>query len=232
MKKVFKLILLFALFAIPEIANASCDSNELYRLKKLASNVSYKYDYTEKFLKDGYSEVTFEITVTNVFDSLYVKFVEDGTNLENKIVLNKVNNEVKINNLKPGTTHRFEVYASSSTGCVDERLFSFYVNLPSFNKFYSDELCKNSSENKYCKKWTNLVISEEEFKKTLKEYNESKISNEDEEEYKPTKRKYEDLENIILFLNQYVFYVCIPLIIICIIGISYLKNKDNYNLKV
>lgn len=234
MKRVFKLILLFALFAIPEIVNASCDSTELYRLKQIANNVSYKYDYIETKSNDGYSDVTFTITVSNVFDELYVVLAKDDTSDETqKVLLNKSNNEVVVKDIKPGTNQRFEIYASSKSMCLNDKLSSFYVNIPSFNRFYSDTLCDNSKEHEYCKKWVNVRVSKEEFVKELTNYNESK-KNEGEikGEYSPSERKYEDLENLILFLNQYVFYVCIPLIIICIILITYLKNKDNFNLKV
>ena len=231
MKKLVKYILLFVLFAIPNIVKAECSVSELARLKKIASNITYKYNYIENFKSDSYGEVSFTITISNLTDEMSLKY-SPTKNLDFK---DKVTIEIKdgtaiFQNAKPGMSHRFEVYANGKTNCNEERLFTFYIAVPSYNKFYIDELCKTVPNYKYCIKWSNVKLSEEEFKKNINEYIKSLDVKEEEKIEK--EEDYERYYKIISFLAKYIYYVDIPLIIICIVAIVYLKNKDNYDLKV
>lgn len=235
MKRLIKYSFMFLLFAIPNIINAEdaeCTNSELHRYKSIASNITYKYDYVETF-NDKYSDVTFNITVNNLTSDFILKYAGDIYDGFEESINVDINNGVAIyKGALPGTSHRFVVYTSNNTRCPGEQLYGFNVLVPTFNKFYSDERCNAHPEFKYCSKWNSKIVSLETFENEYSNYLKSLEVSEEQTEEIEKEDPYELFYKILDFLYKYVYYVTIPLIVICIIGIIYLKNKDNYDLKV
>lgn len=236
MKRVLKIILFSMFLIIPKIVNAECSNSDISRLQSLASNITYKYDYTEMFDDKSYGSVDFTIYLYNITDDMYVSYVpnykstgevvEDG-----KINLSKSNNSSIVKNASTGKSHRFEVYASSNSQCSGSRLLTFYVAIPSYNKYYSSPLCEKAQGFKYCNKWSSVSISEEELIREVNKYLEKK--EEPTKEEKKEKDSFKEwLYNLVTILNKYVYFIAIPVIVISAVLIIILRKKNDYNLKV
>ena len=63
-KKLFWLLILLVPFSIKAV---NCDYQDLSRYQQLASNINFSYDYIETN-----NSVTFNITVSNMPDELYI----------------------------------------------------------------------------------------------------------------------------------------------------------------
>ena len=236
MKKYLYLLILTIFLIIPQKAYASCTSSEKTRLQTFASNITYKYDYKETFDKNSYGSISFNIYLYNVTDEMVVKYAPNYTSTgevvtKGKIDLNKINGVTTLQNVAAGKSHRFEVYASGST-CNNERLYTFYVSTPSYNKYYSSELCKKAPDHSYCNRWANLSITEEQFTKELTNYinNEDKKEEPKEEEKKNPSFKDKVIEYLII-ANDYVYYVTIPVIVISLLLIIVLNKRKKDKMK-
>ena len=238
MKKVLYFLIISLFLIIPSKVNAKCTSSDLTKIKTFASNITYKYDFTEKIGSDSYGSVKFNIYFYNVTDEMMIKYVPNYVSTgqvvtEGKIDLPKVGGIVKLENAPAGKSSRFEVYATSISVCAWVRLYTFYVATPSYNKFYSSELCKKAGEHKYCQRWSNLNITEKEFKETLEKYlSNEKVITTIEDDIKPTKTLKERLIELVELLNEYVYAITIPLIVVCAILIIILKMVQNKKAKL
>lgn len=206
-----KLKLLLFLLVFPISVHAACSSSSISRYKSLAGNINYYYDYVND---------NFNVIFYNVSNEL--KIVDKGNGHEYFADSNLGN--VYVNNLLPGSIVNFAVYPISSD-CSDYRVFTFYINLPSFNKYYGDPVCVNNS-NILCSKWSNTsMYSYEQFVNIVKMDNDKEIV-----EQKPEKEihKYGFFD----FLGDYYIYILLFIIISGSVGIYFLDKKSKFDFKV
>lgn len=212
-----KYLFLFLLLCFPFGVKAYCDVTNTPRLQKIANNLTFSYDYIEK--DDG---VTFNVTFYNMNKYLYI------VDINNKMTYKfNNNNSISINGYKDGTKIEYRIYADAM--CKDEYLKTIYINLPTYNKYYTDELCKGIESYKYCNKWVSATFTYYDFNQAIKAYKESLI---EDEPIITEDTKVSILDEIISFYIKYYIYILPSIIIIFILVIVYLKNKDNFDLKV
>lgn len=205
-KKILTLILLMS----PLIIKAQCQSETLSENKQLASNINSYYDYNEE-------TKTFNATIYNISPNIYLYMdnQEYYPNPETK--------EIYFQNLTPGQTLDLKAYSKDE--CDGYRLYTIYINLPYYNKYYGDPICQNN-KNKLCEKWVNTNnLTYEDFLKQVT------VQSEKQQTEKPTDNtiaEYSFLE----FLGDYYM-----IILLCIIGfgsyaIYILDKKNRFDFKV
>lgn len=208
-----RIIFLFVLlFILPINVNALvCDNSNEVKYQQLAKNVSYSYDYSEEN-----SKVTFKITFTNINDKLYLK------NLDSKQTYNSINSELTINNVEDGRSYKYGVY-TNELGCNGIKLYTYYINIPFYNPYYTNNLCKGIEDFKYCNKWFNKRITNEEFIKNVTEYKNG-LNKQDVIDDKKNTSNY--LNILFDFYIKY-YYIILPLIIISLLIYIRYHNKKN-----
>lgn len=226
MKKIIYYIILSILFAIPISTKAlNCNVKELVKFQQLASNIVSSYDYIETFNeKDKYGSIIFNVKLSNINEKFYV--VDGTTNKKNYAI----NNELNIMNVHANSSLTYTVYVKDGE-CAGSKLLTLYVNLPPYNKYYKDELCKGLENYKICNRWVKVNLTEKEFINTVKKYKEKPVLIE-----QPVKKKtFEDIfAAIIDFLDRNKLKIFAPIIIISaglIIYLLYMKKKDEFDLK-
>ena len=219
MKRIKVILFVFSLLMVmPSIVNAQCDYSEKGRLQSLAGNLNFSYNYIE--VDDGInSSVDFSITITNLRPELYIV---DQTNIR---IYYYNGSDVVINGVNPGTTVQFIVYGNTKN-CKGVELITNYVTLPSYNRFYKDDVCSDISGYQLCNRWSKVNLSYEEFvEKVLKYKSQLKKEN-------PSSNVEElgIIDKIVNFLSKYSLYLFGGIIIICSGLIIYLKRKDDFDL--
>lgn len=234
--KQLKYILIFGiLIFIPNIAKAEeCSVSNTARLKKIASNITTKYDYVENTPASGYGNVEFTLTISNVTSDIYVinmKSIEEFYNKTGPTYFGDSNNQIVINGLSAGTTYHFLTYGNTNDICKGTLIYEFYVTTPSFNKYYTNNLCKEAPSYKYCQKWANINMTEEEFTKNIKDYiKNSQTETPSEEE--PEKEDYQLFLEVLRFLNEYNIPIFGSIVLLSLMGIIILVRRDSFDLKV
>ena len=215
-KKLSFTILFIILLMLPNSVKAACTYSDNTRLQKLASNVGFSYEYYE----DG-DNIKFKIEVVNLPKELKLR---DTTKLKWYYYNGKT---ITLSNYTPGTSVIFALYAANGN-CDGTKLITKYVPLPSYNKYYKNELCKDISNYKLCQKWTNTsTISKEVFEANVKNYKKSlkEKATVKEQEEKTT------IEKILIFISKYYIVLFgIPLIL-SIIGIRRINKKNSFDLE-
>lgn len=206
-----KLKLLLCLLIIPISVNAACNSSELSRYKSLAANINNYYDYTSD---------SFSVYFYNVSNELRII---DKTN--NKEYFTSSNlGDVIVNGLTPGSMVNFAVYPVTGE-CSNYRVFTFYINLPYFNKYYNDPVCINNS-NTLCSKWSNTsMYNYDQFVNVVKN---SKVEEVIEPEPEQEVHKYGFFD----FLGDYYIFILLFIIASGSIGIYFLDKKSKFDFKV
>lgn len=216
MKRLVAILFLFVAFCLPFKVNAAwyCDYIELAELKSIATNIRYIYDY-----KIENDTAIFKITFTNIYKEFYIYDVNN-----NKYYYpdqNKDISEITVDGYQSGKSYNFIVYTTREK-CEEQTIYSFYVTLPNYNKYYSDLLCKDYQNYKLCQKWANLGdISYDEFQKQMNEYIESlKIKNEESKENEQT------IHWLLEFYLKYYIYI-LPIVIVTLLVIIYSLSRKN-----
>lgn len=244
MNKIVKIafaIIVFAFF--PIIVHAECPYDVQSKLKKVASNINYDYNYTE-----NNNTVNFTIRFTNVTPQIYIY-----DEIHNKSYYNTGSNELKITGFESGKQYKFivkstDAVVSSPTvtvpvmidgqwvdqtytvglendGCKNDTLYTMYITLPTYNKYYADPLCSGNESYTLCQKWNKLDLTESEFKKQLNEY----INRKSDENQVIIKHKSKStFDYIIEFYQNYYFIILGVIIIGCGYFIYREKNKQGF----
>ena len=212
-KKLFWLLILLVPFSIKAV---NCDYQDLSRYQQLASNINFSYDYIE-----ANNSVTFNITVSNMPDELYIIDTSTG-NVFSKATTGL--SETILYGYQAGTNYRFDIIPYDEY-CYGTTLTK-YVNLPAYNSYYLDSVCNGAESFSLCQKWTDVNLSHEEFVKQVNEYKNSNKQIENNSEY----IQNDFLNKIIVgFLDNYVI-ILVSIIVVCTIGIIILSKKDKFNL--
>lgn len=209
MKKIF-FVLFLLLF--PLMAKAECTSEEIIRLKALASKITVTYDYEET--KNG---IVFSTTFHNVYKDLKII---DNRNLKSYTSRDEFGDVTIKNILFPGT---YSISIRSKVKkCNNENITTKYYTIPYYNSYSKDPLCKGNESNIVCQKWTNTnSLSYEDFKEALKKKtDENNVSTQDEQKK----------SNILMELYIKYYYVFFgAIILISLILIITINRKDRFN---
>lgn len=215
-----KITLIIILLLIPNMVSArsktSCDYTLLANLKNLASNVDITYTY--KIVND---EVYFDVTLTNIQSDMY--FIDSKDN--KTYYYTDTNNGVITINDYPSGKITYTFY-SNNNECLNEKLSTKYVNLPSYNKFYNYPECNNINNYIACRKWTQYTDSYEEFKKDIDNY----LSKQKQETTEEVIVEETWFNKLVKFYTSY-YYIILPSVIGIVVGILYLvkyiKHRRN-----
>lgn len=209
-----RIIIVFILMLLVPLtyAKASCDYNEIAKLKKIASNVNVDYDYVEKN-----NSVTFTVRLTNLNNKIY--FV-DNTNYK-KYLYTK--DEIVISNYSDSQTIKYVFYPSDSS-CGNQPLYTINLTLPTYNKFYTDSICKGIESYSLCQKWSTHNLNYDKFIEKVQDYKNSIIIESPPEEIEEVTETFGNM--IISFLINY-YYLFIIVFIIIFALIYAIRKKDN-----
>lgn len=208
-----KKILMFLMFLfLPIGVNAYyCNYDDYNEAQKKALNVNYFVDY--EIIDD---KAIFTITLYNIRN---YQSIIDVNNQKTYSYGGK--DYIRINVTEPGI-YKYEIY-SNENYCDDNYLNKIFVEIPTYNKYYKDELCKGIENYKYCQKWFSTKVEYDEFKKAVYEYKE-KIKAEEPNQKEEYKSIYEYL--LEFYLNYW--FILLPIIIVVgITGIIIIKKREN-----
>jgi len=169
MKKylLFIMIMFFPFFNV--YAEGECTTSELKRLREIASNVSFTYDY--EIVEQKYTEYD-EYT----FKTAFYDITASNFNSEIKIRLKGYNDalftetEPVMGRFAAGETVQIEIVAYTKNLCSGKVLLTKNIKLPhvNFASFYDE--CRDYPDFKYCKEFANYDITRDEFLEKLDEY--------------------------------------------------------------
>lgn len=198
MKKIIKLLILFFVI-FPTSSKAyynACNNTDTVKLNKLASNILTNYTYTETA-----SGIKFNIILNNLNSNLYIYDV-------NRKQTYYSTGEIVLGDYYQKQTVEYKIY-SNLPYCKGYYINSIFVKLPSYNKYYKDELCKGIEDYKLCKKWTSINLEYDDFKREIKMYKDS-LNKKANNKINDTKSIY---EVILDFYIKY-YYIILPSIIV------------------
>lgn len=232
--KQLKYVLIFVILVfMPNIAKAEeCSVTNTSRLKKIASNITTKYDYVENLPTTGYGNVDFTVTISNVISDIYIKKVDDYYNNIGTIYYGDSNNQVIISGLSSGKSYHFIAFGNTGEGCTGTLVYEFYVTTPSYNQYYTNALCKKVPDYKYCQKWVNFNLTEQQFTKNVEQYIKSLEVKETPSEEEKSEDQYKLFIKILEFLTKYDIPIFGSIVILSTIGIVIYRKKDNFDLSV
>ena len=140
------------IFIIPGIVQAECSYERTAELSRIASNVQFSYDYDD--------DLNFNVTISNLTNDIYI--TDDSMNFFSGT------GEKNMNYIN-GTSISYSIF-SNDPSCKDEKLLTKYVNLPSYNYYYSSDECQRYPNFKYCTLWGATDIDVEQFESELAKY--------------------------------------------------------------
>lgn len=224
MKKniIFILVFINLLFCFKMKVNSltydGCEYSEVSRLKSIVSNVNMIYDYYTLN-----NSVYFNITLTNITPDIY--FIDSSTG---KIYNygNTIDGEITISGYRHQTGN-YKFY-SALDKCYGVKLSNKYYNLPTYNIYYTDDLCKKNSNYSLCQKWTNVSYSYDEFKSLIEEYNKKENVNIEKDSNIVYEKTY--LDAIVNFYTKYYYFILIGIIVICVSIMVINKKKNSFDI--
>ena len=204
------LLFIIAFFTLIPSTNAlMCDNSKKIYYQELAQNISVNYEYVE-----ANDDVTFTIKFSNIPDGFTIYDFYNNVRYEYQgpeLIIPAEKNK----------SYKFNVY-TNNVSCYLENLYNHYVTIPSYNKYYKDELCKGIEDYKLCSKWLNVTISYDEWKEQIIKYRNSfNIEKEQDNVFKKTL-----FDKIVDFYVDYYIVILISLIVISCVGI-YLYNRKH-----
>ena len=207
MKNILYLIVFIIIFMINinMVSAASCDNEDMARLKGLAAGVSYSAEYIGDQV--GASSIQdYNVNFIGLTDEIYVS--------DNHYTFKVLDDNQKIVVLSG--VSKFEIY---SKNCNDLRLKTITVDLPKFNVYSLKSEC---TLDKYknldiCDPWYGVSLTEEVFYDTINDF---------DEKVKDNNSFIDDIIEL-YWDNQYIFwgviiFISLVLIIICVF--NYRKN--------
>lgn len=165
-----KIILILSFFLFPTFINAECSSEEIIKerneVNKLAANVNVSSYY--EIVGDT---AKFNIKIANLDSKISIS--EKLKDVVINYAMDKINpREYTIYGYEPGYKVSFEIKAQN-TNCINDQVITTkYASLPSYNKYYRDEICEGISDYYLCQRFAK-VSSYESFKKTVEAYKKS-----------------------------------------------------------
>ncbi len=157
-KVLFGLIVI--IFSCNRVYASECSNEDRVRLQKFADNITYtleEYEENgEKYFKVIFTGLSKEIRIYSDRRRFYYYNFSD--NLFDEVDLK----------VYPGKIYQFTINGVNTCKYNDFRTIT--INIPNYNPYYSDEVCKNTREYKLCQKWTTIDMSYEEFVSKVTKY--------------------------------------------------------------
>jgi len=215
MKKIVAiLVLAFIFLQNPyEVKAANICTKTIYNeLKRDAYQVSFGWEL--KF--DEKNNYYFEVTVSNMNSNVLLVF--GGITYEaNDTGIFKLNSP-----LEGGKNYEFNFYGGYDSPCVEEYVYTTYLQLPKYNKYSELDECIEYEEFALCNKWYKGEIeSNEYFYQKLEEYKKSLEKPEEKPPVEKEKNVFERilefyLENIVFTLPITILFVLLVVILIIV----------------
>jgi len=207
---VFITILVFSLTI--SVSAESCDSDDIKRLRVLASNVEITYEYNDNLKdSDGFTIYdTYKVIINNMTDELYVIETKTNTNLRNYSIKDGVITVDRMNSGKKS----FKIYSKA----CNKSLKTFYVTLPKFNSYSADPNCEGKEDLEVCQKFydsSDLEYSEFYNIVTSEEKNDNDNQNIVEDEF----------NYVEFFKNNYIYFIVIGFVLLVIIVLLVLRHR-------
>lgn len=155
MKKYIFILLLLIIVCVPFKIKAECSYENKTELNELASHIDYSYDYVDL-------TKTYNVTFNNVVSQLTLNY--------NGLSYNSNGNKVIINEIVNTGENKVSVIGSNSSKCPNEPILELYLKLPIYNEFSQRSECKEYPEFKYCDKFLDTEIDENDFISSLEDY--------------------------------------------------------------
>ena len=215
MKKIlFSFSLLLIYFCCLNVsAIDACTTSEMTRLRELANNVTFNYNYKIEYESEEDEELwmSYSFEILNYNDDLKV-YLNDQSNL---IDVNTFQNQ----EFSRGENITFYIYSYTDNLCTDELLRTIDVKLPVYNTYYyfNKERCEGYPDFEYCKEF--MDVSEYSFSEIDEMF-----------------QKYVDGDNIIDLItddNYRLYFIfggiglILVIIIVCFIFIKRKRKKDD-----
>lgn len=213
-----KVLLFIILLLIPKTVDAYyCNYNLYNSTLKKAQNVNIMTSY----------EIVGDIAAFNIriYNLQPYQYIIDEKNGITYYYNEAVDGILTIHNVTQPMVYKFGVY-STENYCDTNALATLYVEIPTYNKYYKDTICKGIESYKLCQKWSSINMTYDEFKKNVNDYKEN--LNSKQEIINEHKNIY---ETILEFYLQY-YYLILPIIVV-IGGVLILiikKRENKFNL--
>lgn len=199
----FKFLLLFVLLFFPFMVKAECDYQRINDLSKIANNVK---------LSNFYDNNSFTVIVSNLSSDLYAVDFLGNT---------YYGGEEKRINFSSGDVS-FEIYSNDSS-CQGEMLAVKEITLPVFNVYSNRSECLEYPEFKYCVKWGDFKINDDQFLSELDKYKltfKSQIVKKDDE--------YDLFSYVFSLFSNNIFLIFLFTLIILLILFLLFKRKTYF----
>ena len=202
-------------FILNKKVYAECSNDEKEKYKKLVENIRINYNY----LNETDNSNNFSLSISNLPKEIYIitypvyVFTNDTDNKYINITSGPIDG---------GTNVKISYYTSDNSTCPDQLLKTSTFNIPVYNEYWNDELCKGIEDFKYCSKFISNKITYEGFKKNVLKYKNS--INETEE---IIENKNEGLlqKNLIIVITIFILLMLfLALIIVIFKGKRKVKN--------
>lgn len=198
--------------------NAQCTNEELLAEKEKAENIKITYKHLGEVTKDDGSKVynEFLVTTKNLAEGQYIYL----SPLANEDFVEK-DNTIQITL----TTGKWE-YNIYSSKCK-EIVKTINVNLPKFNMYSIDPLCKDIDGDDFtlCSKYLEYEVSRETFERKINEYRKTHtINNKDNNKEENININY-IINKALDFINKYNLYIAGFLLVILVILIIIIIKK-------
>ncbi len=175
MKQKLKIVVLlfFFLFTGIPVQAATCDYKTLAELNKNASRITAAYE-----VKNGNNKESFDITVHNIIEDLYVTVIPTSRTVEN-LESFQISNDMTTNgsytfhvdNISDIIEYQF-IVRTTKENCTDD-IYKFNLIKPKKNELFTSYICKYSEvvDYYYCQEWieTDFSLTNEEVIEKIKE---------------------------------------------------------------
>ena len=211
-----KIVYAFFTFFIGMLSTKAlfCEYSSFVKIQKQAMQVNITSNFKEM---DEF--VTYSITIYNLRPNQYI--IDTSTGKQYDYGYDKNNpSEITISDIKKSGMYKFEVY-SLDNDCNDEPLNTLYLQLPTYNKYYNDKLCKGIENYKLCQRWFGTTITYDQFRNQVSEYKASLRESSQEEEEQGLLDYF-----IELYINNY--YIVLPILIIILLIPIYIIYQKKY----
>lgn len=161
MKKVLFMLFVIVMFFNINIVKADdiCSDEELARIKAIANNISYNYKFVGT--DDNIAGIqTYSVSFSGITNDVYIT----DTSYQYK-----ANSDSDIIYIDSGKRN----FMVLSDNCFGKILRTIQLDLPKFNEYSTRIECieDNSPKIDYCNPWYQGDITDNQFYKTIKEYN-------------------------------------------------------------
>ena len=227
MKRIFKYVaIIFIVFLIPKnvFAVGLCDNRTMADYRELASNIKV---YTDYRIVDN--QAIFDVIITNLPKDVYVldtvnnKYYQySDFTTETELILKDYRENQKLN---------FDIYMNIG-GCYGQKLTTIYANLPNYNEYSSDEVCKGVEEYSLCQRWGSVSTGYNDFVSKVNEYK-IKKQQQTNKPYTPSEPTMKD--KILAFIGDYYIYLIggVALMVLLLTALkTWATNKNEFDFKV